>query len=467
MDSAVPRHVAVDGVHLTGRDGSRLTMQGFCLGGWMCMENFIAGYPATETLVRQAVARAAGSDRARFFFDRLLDKFFTDDDAAFLASLGVNALRIAISYRHFEDDMAPRVLKPGGLERLDRAIEACARHGIYSIIDLHAVPGWQNMHWHCDNDTHRALFWRHRDFQDRAVWLWEVLADHYKDNTWVAGYNLLNEPADETGEAVGPFYRRLAAAIRAIDPRHVFFVDGNSYATDFSVFSEPWDNTVYTCHDYAAAGLEARGEYPGHTRGRYADRQTLEDKFAERTAYARSLGTPLYVGEFGPIYTSDPARNEQLYALLDDQLEIYRDAGASWSLWMYKDMGRQGLVGVAASSPYARAVTPIVAKKDALATDHWGADFERVADLLDPIVALVKDRFPGFDPYPWGADDWVHTMIPHLLFAQPMVDEYAALFAGLDEEALVPLADSFALASCVVREPLRARVAAETARRPG
>jgi hypothetical protein len=27
------------------------------------------------------------------------------------------------------------------------------------------------------------------DHQDRAIQIWQAIAEHYKDNTWVAGYN--------------------------------------------------------------------------------------------------------------------------------------------------------------------------------------------------------------------------------------------------------------------------------------
>ena len=100
------------------------------------------------------------------------------------------------------------VLRADGFKHLDRVVEACARHGIYTILDLHAAPGYQNQHWHSDNPTHIALFWQHRHFQDRTVWLWERLAEHYRSNAWVAGYNVLNEPADPTEQRIGPFYRR-------------------------------------------------------------------------------------------------------------------------------------------------------------------------------------------------------------------------------------------------------------------
>ena len=113
---------------------------------------------------------------------------------------------------------------------------SCGAHGIYSIIDLHAVPGAQNQHWHSDNATHVAMFWQQRQFQDRAVNLWQAIATRYRDEPAVAGYNLLNEPADESagcGRTVLPPAHR---AIREIDPAHIHFLDGNTYATEFGFF---------------------------------------------------------------------------------------------------------------------------------------------------------------------------------------------------------------------------------------
>ena len=38
---------------------------------------------------------------------QFLEHFFGEPDAAFFASLGLNCIRIAISYRHFEGQRAP------------------------------------------------------------------------------------------------------------------------------------------------------------------------------------------------------------------------------------------------------------------------------------------------------------------------------------------------------------------------
>ncbi len=453
--SAPAAFVHTQGTKVIGIDGEPVRLRGVCLGGWLNMENFITGFTANESLMRSGVLEVLGQERYELFFESLLSNFFGDEDAAFLSSIGVNSVRIPLNYRHLEDDADPFVVKEEGFRHLDRAIAACAAKGIFSIIDLHAVPGSQNHHWHSDNATHRALFWEQRQFQDRAVHLWEAIADHYKDHVWVAGYNLLNEPADESRKAIGPFYARLVNAVRGVDPHHVLFVDGNTYATEFDVFQGRWDNTVYTCHDYVRSGLGRGGPYPGFTDGVYVDRASVEETFLKRSEYARRTGTPVYVGEFGPIYKGDEVVDAQRRQILVDQLEIYHQYAAGWALWTYKDVGSQGLVTVAPGSPYLERFGDFIAKKNHLAADQWGSDGEGPREVSRPVQELIAREAPDFEPYPWGRFDWVRTLLLNITVAQALAPEYASGFDGLTDDELVALAESFAFANCVVREPLR------------
>ncbi len=323
------------GSDIVDGNGDAIRLKGVNIGGWLNMENFITGYAANETMMRAAMRKVLGDDHYELFFERLLSAFYADADAAFLAGLGLNCVRIPVNYRHLESDARPFEIIEDGFRHLDRAIAAGGEHGIYTLIDLHALPGSQNQHWHSDNPTHRALFWEHRHFQDRVVGIWEAIADRYKGNPWVAGYNLMNEPADESRAVVGPFYERLSTAIREIDPEHILFFDGNTYSTEFGFFGEPLENAVYTLHDYVPAGLGRADEYPGP--------ESAEAKFLERSEYARRTGTPIYVGEFAPIYTGDEAVDAERRRILGDQLQIYKRYGAGFATWMYKDLGRQGL----------------------------------------------------------------------------------------------------------------------------
>jgi endoglucanase len=452
----------VDGTRIVA-DGVPIRLRGFGLGGWMNMENFITGYAGAESQQRRALRRVLGDEGYERFFARFLDVFFTDDDASYLASLGLNSLRVPFNYRHFEDDARPFEFRDEGFALLDRVVDACARHGIYTILDLHALPGAQNQHWHSDNPTQWASFWTHRHFQDRVVALWERLAERYRGNPWVAGYNPINEPADTHGDTLGPFYRRLEAAIRAIDPDHILFLDGNRYSTQFDQLGDPLPNAVYTAHDYALPGFVDGGPYPGVSRGEYVDRASVESTFLSRTAYMRETGTPIWVGEFGPVYTGDPERDAQRLTLLRDQLEIFDAHDASWALWTYKDIGLQGVVTADPESGYLRRIAPVLAKKARLGVDSWGSTDAGVRDILDPIEALFATEFPDFQPYPWGARRWIHGHVRHVMLAEAMVDDFARAFEGVGPDEAEGLADAFAFDRCLAREPLAEVLRASTA----
>jgi endoglucanase len=443
------------GPQIVNEDQEPVRLRGVGVGGWLNMENFITGYPATETAHRDAMREALGPERYELFFDSFLANFFGADDAAYLAGLGMNCVRIPVNYRHWEDDGTPGELNPNGFKHLDRAIEACASHGLYTVIDLHAAPGGQNHHWHSDNPFHQPLLWRHREFQDRAIRLWEAIATRYADRPGVAGYNILNEPADESNTKLPAFYRRAVEAIRKADQRHMVFLDGNRYAREFPRFGDPLPNAVYAIHQYPAPGAADGGPYPSET----ASRDTIAAEFLALTAYPREHDVPAWVGEFGPVYGAGGKRDAQRRRLLADQISIYEAAGTGWSLWTYKDIGVQGLVTVAEDAPWLTRTAAVRAKKAAVAADSWGMTTDGMRDVLGPLLARFEQEFPGFDPYPFGARRYVTQLVLHMCFAEPLSAEFAACFATASDEELVALGECFAFRNCVPDEALRAVVA--------
>ena len=461
------RWLRVDGDKLADDRGRPVRLTGFGLGGLLNLEDFITGYPGNEEAIRRLLLRSMGQESYEAFFDAYERAFFDSADAEFIASLGLNSVRVPVNYRHFEDDAAPFELKEEGFAKLDRVIDLLRDAGLYAIIDLHAAPGYQNHHWHSDNPTHQALFWQHRHFQDRVVNLWEALAERYKDRPEVAGYNPLNEPADETNAVVPAFYRRLERAIREIDDRHILFLDGNRYSTDFSCFDEPFDNAVFAAHDYAGPGVASATEYPGTFRGEYFDRDELERAFLRRTEFMRRTGTPIWVGEFGPMYPPEKPHEEFRFQVLEDQLDIYDEYGASWALWTYKDVGLQGVVYADPASEYLDLIAPVTELKRRLGTDSWGGSDLGVRDILDPIDEIMDSEFPDYQPYPWGRRQHVFRLVRHILLAEPLAERYAQLFAGVTPQRAGELASAFSFEKALQRgrlvEILRRRSSVATA----
>ncbi|HEY7413858.1 MAG TPA: cellulase family glycosylhydrolase [Ktedonobacteraceae bacterium] len=451
--------LTIRGSDVIDAEGQIVTLHGFGLGGWMNMENFITGHPAYEQGLRESLYSVLGEQKYNFFFDRFLTYFFEEDDARFLASLGLNALRIPINYRHFESDMEPFKIKEEGFKHLDRVIELCARHHIYTVLDLHALPGYQNQDWHSDNPTHKALFWQHKHFQDRTVNLWEALADHYKGNPWVAGYNPVNEPADESSQNIEPFYRRIHKAIRAVDPEHIIFLEGNRYSLDFDMFGEPLPGVIYTTHDYADPGFIDGGPYPGITKGAYIDKQALEDRFLRLTTYMRQYNIPVWIGEFGPVYRGEPQADAMRYQVLRDQLEIYCRYHAHWSLWTYKDIGLQGIVYTSPDSPWITRLKPLLEKKTRLGVDEWGGLDTQIRPIMQPIEEAFAREFPNYNPFPFGTEWMVKRLVRNILFSEPLLEEFSAHFKDLNEQDLDALLQSFRFKCCSQRNEIAAILA--------
>lgn len=444
----------VSGNQIVNQKGDTVHLRGFGLGGMLHMENFINGYSANEQAMREGLMNVLGEKKYNLYFDTFLKSYFTEPDAAYIHSLGLNLLRIPINYHLFEDDMNPGIIKEEAFAYLDSVIAMCARHQVYTIIDLHALPGAQNQHWHSDNPTHVASFWKHKEFQDRALHLWEVIAERYKNQPWVAGYDLINEPAEPTGTKLFPYYKRLRDAIRKIDADHILFLEGDRYAAEFDKFTEVWDNVVYTNHDYAIPGFIDGGDYPGYSRNRYFDKDTLEKEFLKQSEFMFTHKVPVWVGEFGPVYTGDPQKDEMRYQVLKDQLAYYDKYKVSWCIWLYKDMGLQAVMYQKENTPYMQLVSKFLSRKDSLGADAWGATDKNIRNVMEPLEELFKKEFPTYDPYPRGQKREMGLLIRHILISEALLPEYCNLFKGLSDEQLVALAQSFRFENYVRRNRL-------------
>jgi endoglucanase len=440
--------LTVKGDKMVNQKGDTVVLKGFGLGGLLHLENFINGFPANEQQFREGLLSVLGPEKYNLFFEEFYSSYFTEADAKYINSTGLNLIRIPIHYRVLEDDMNPRVIKEEGFKHLDRVVELCAKYNIYTIIDLHALPGYQNQDWHSDNPTHKAFFWEHKDFQDRVEVIWKAIANRYKDQPWVAGYDLINEPADPTNKVVVPYFKRLYDAIKEIDDRHIIFIEGNKYASEFHMFDEIWENVVYTNHDYAGPGFINGGPYPGYTHGMYYDKDVVDSVFMKRSEFMFENNVPVWVGEFGPVYTGDSIKDEMRYQLLKDQLSIYEKHDVSWCLWLYKDLGLQAITHQKENTPWMELIADFREKKARLGADAWGSTDEQIQHAIRPIYNLFQEEFPEYAPYPFGAQAKVSRLIRNVAISEALIPEFVALFKDKTDEELIALAQSFHFDNC-------------------
>ncbi|KAK4160229.1 family 5 putative glycoside hydrolase [Cladorrhinum sp. PSN259] len=450
----------VQGTAIVDADGNPVMLKGTATGGHTNMEHFVTGYTGHECEMRKAMLEVLGREKYDHFFDRFLEYFFTPFDAEFLASLGLNCVRIPLNYRHFLDDLEPGVVKPSGFKLLDGIIDSCSAAGLYTIIDMHTFPGGQNPGWHSDSGIHKALFWDFRVFQDSMTDLWAEIARRYKGNTWVAGYNPMNEPADPDHVNLQSWYKRVEKAIREVDPDHILFLDANTLSLDFSGFKEILPNCVYAIHDYALFGFPAGDRYKGTDE----QKRELRRAYEAKVGFMKERGVPIWNGEFGPVYASPEDSehetiNKERYNLVGEQLSIYRAENISWNIWLYKDIGFQGMVHASPDSPYIKLLKPFFEKKKRLGVDKWGRDDTHVRHIYEPVIQHFKDSIPPEFinrryPQVWKIEGHIHRVIRETLMSEILCWEYASYFKDKSLEELDELAASFKLENCVRREGL-------------
>lgn len=298
-----------------------LLLRGMGLGGWLLPEGYIWKFYTKcdrprrmETLIEDL----CGKDYARSFWPRYFDAFITERDIAWLAAQGLNSVRLALNSRHlFQVDAAGQAcFDEEGLQYVDRCLAWCERYGLYLFLDMHGAPGGQtgtNID-DCEND--RPELFNKAENQELLVQMWTLLARRYRDVPAIGGYDLLNEPITKWNSHLYPqlipLYRRLIAAIRAVDEKHIIILEGVHWATDFSVFDaltpEEADNIVLEFHKY------------------WSDPD--EESLKPFLAAAERLNVSLWMGEGGE-------NNLEWYTYV---FPMYERLGIGWCFWTYKKM---------------------------------------------------------------------------------------------------------------------------------
>jgi len=443
-------------------DGSPIRLRGWNIGGWLNMEDFINGFVGAEHNLRATMKRILGKEKAQFFFDRMLDHFFTEDDVQAMAKFGANAIRIPFNYRHFERDDKPFEYLEDGFKRLDQAMDWCAKHGLYVILDFHAVQGWQNPDWHSDNAHVHILLYQHKLFQDRFVGLWREMAKRYRNHPALAGYGLMNEPCTRVQydkydsplynwDGLNRVHRLAAQAIREVDSEHLLFVEGDNFACEFDGLDVTFDdNIVVESHNYISP-TGGGSAYPGEIDGIYWNRERIAAEFEKHsgTRCAARYHKPILVGEFGAWYAGYPQAIHDRAAALDDQLNVFESAGVNWAIWTWKDIASMGAYNLAPDSEYVKTIQPILKAKQEIA--DWEEEMpagpaskalKNAADAID--ACLTESRLGVQIDRRWFAQ---YALFGYL--AQFLQVPYANLFKEITEERLEDMLSAFELKNCI------------------
>ena len=70
-------------------------------------------------------------------------------------------------------------------------------------------------------------------------------------------------------------------------------------------------------------------------------------------------------------------------------------------------------------------------------------------------------EFPNYNPFPFGANWMIRRLVRYILLAEPLLEEYAALFNGMSKSEIDEMMQSFQFKQCVQHTEL-ANILAES-----
>ncbi len=388
IDKTNTPFLKTDGKVLRNNHGSGevVTLKGTNAGGWLVMENWQCPVNAIDqiTTIRTFTERF-GSKTADELINLYQDNWWTEEDFDILKASGANTIRLPITY--FEMQNLDGTLKQTAFDRLDWFIKECEEREMYVLIDMHGVIGSQNGKDHSGDTTYENVgnFYGNEENIQKAIVLWEAIARRYKDNPWIAGYDLLNEPS-ATGPTQYEVYSRLYDAIRAIDKNHVIFVQSIWEPNDMP---DPdyygWENVVYEYHFYGW----------GDTDGDNYDYQKAFIDSKVRMVNEVDYNVPLLVGEFAFF---DDARS------WDYGVGVFNAEGWSYTSWTYKVTGLDSSWGMYTSN---HAKVDVFKDSEAVIREKWSAE------KLNTSKAFVRSEKPEKGNVANVLSKWFNTASPN------------------------------------------------------
>ena len=312
-----PKFVTIQGHDLIKPDGEKLFIMGTNLGNWLNPEGYMFRFSKTNSghFINEMFCQLVGPDFTAEFWKQFKDNYVTRQDIRFIKSTGANTIRLPFHYKLFTDEDYMGITgRQDGFARVDSLVEWCRESELFLILDMHDAPGGQTGDNIDDSYGYPWLFDSEAS-QQKFCDIWRAIADRYKNEPVILGYELMNEPiapyfenVDELNAKLEAVYKKGVAAIREVDKNHIILLGGAQWNGNFRPFTDSKfdDKLMYTCHRY----------------GGPATKEAIQGFINFRD----SVGLPMYMGEIGH-------NTDQWQA---DFCQVMRDNNIGYTFWPYK-----------------------------------------------------------------------------------------------------------------------------------
>ncbi len=346
--SASAQFLRADGPRIVDADGNEVLLRGIGLGGWMLQEGYMLRTRGPQYVIESDIEALVGKERKEQFYEAWLANHTREIDIDSMKAWGFNSVRLPMHYKWFtppiEEEPVPGEItwREKGFEMVDALLEWVGKNEMYLILDLHATPGGQGKNADInDYNPEKPSLWESEANQAKTIALWRKLAERYKDEPWIGGYDMINEPnwgfadiendpngcSEEGNAPLWDLQRRITEAIREVDTNHIVIIEGNCWGNNYRSLPPLWDdNLVISYHKY-------------WNYNTVAEIQHMLDMREERNV-------PIWLGETG----------ENSNTWFTNAIALLESHDIGWAWWPLKKIGTNQPLEIVANDAYRATV---------------------------------------------------------------------------------------------------------------
>ena len=298
-------------------------IKGVNLGGWLLLERWITPgvFAGTSARNEYELARVAGKRRAIYQHQQT---FMTEQDIAWLARVGIEAVRVPIGFWALQGDYGYQSTR----ERLDWLFKMAEKYQLKVLLCLHGAPGAQNNNDHSGSGRGKGTpGWYQAQNRRKTQLVLLELAERYGKKLW--GIELMNEPFVPSPYhyiVLRRWVRAVTKQLRRALPKEVKIVISDAYMPRMwsgKVAGETLDIHHYQCFS------------PLHKRAQgVSEHLQLLQKSAKRyKTYAAQQ--PIIIGEWSATLPKKINGKQHGKVYCQAQLQAWSVAEA-WFFWSYK-----------------------------------------------------------------------------------------------------------------------------------
>ena len=342
-------------------NNENVLLRGIGLGGHMLQEGYMlkVPYSGQQYVIREHIKELIGKEKTEEFYQAWLMNHTQKIDVDSLKSWGFNSIRLPMHFNLYTLPVDQEPVKgentwlEKGFQMTDSLLNWCKANEMYLILDMHAAPGGQGHDVNIsDRDPSKPSLWESEENREKLISLWKKLAERYRDEPWIGGYDIINEPnwsfeegkykhgtEDIKNEPLRELLVNITKAIREVDQNHIVIIEGNGWGNNYNGILPPWDdNMVLSFHKY----------------WNYNDIGSIQHILNFREKY----NTPVWLGETG----------ENSNVWFTDAIRLVEENNIGWCWWPLKKLGFNNPLEILVNPGYQKVL------------DFWRGQGERPSE---------------------------------------------------------------------------------------